>query len=135
MAAKGYVVLYPNPRGSTSYGQDFGNIIQYKYPGDDYKDLMVGVDEMVKKGYVDPQQAGCHRRQRRRTADRLDGQPHPSFSRGGVRSAISRTGLRGGTPPTSRSSSPTGSRRRRSTIRRTTSIARPSPTSRMSIRR
>ena len=33
MAAKGYVVLYPNPRGSTSYGQDFGNIIQYKYPG------------------------------------------------------------------------------------------------------
>ena len=37
MAAKGYVVLYPNPRGSTSYGQAFGNIIQYKYPGDDYQ--------------------------------------------------------------------------------------------------
>ncbi|PYJ35780.1 MAG: hypothetical protein DME79_01335, partial [Verrucomicrobia bacterium] len=36
MAAKGYVVLYPNPRGSTSYGQEFGNIIQYRYPGDDY---------------------------------------------------------------------------------------------------
>jgi dipeptidyl aminopeptidase/acylaminoacyl peptidase len=35
MAAKGYVVLYPNPRGSTSYGQEFGNIIQYHYPGDD----------------------------------------------------------------------------------------------------
>ncbi|MGH8527130.1 MAG: prolyl oligopeptidase family serine peptidase, partial [Gammaproteobacteria bacterium] len=33
MAAKGYVVLYPNPRGSTSYGQEFGNIIQYSYPG------------------------------------------------------------------------------------------------------
>ena len=44
MAAKGYVVLYTNPRGSTSYGQDFGNIIQYNYPGDDYKDLMAGVD-------------------------------------------------------------------------------------------
>jgi dipeptidyl aminopeptidase/acylaminoacyl peptidase len=29
MVAKGYVVLYPNPRGSTSYGQDFANIIQY----------------------------------------------------------------------------------------------------------
>jgi dipeptidyl aminopeptidase/acylaminoacyl peptidase len=54
MAAKGYVVLYPNPRGSTSYGQDFGNIIQYKYPGDDYKDLMAGVDELIKAGYVDP---------------------------------------------------------------------------------
>ncbi|HYV04017.1 MAG TPA: prolyl oligopeptidase family serine peptidase, partial [Blastocatellia bacterium] len=33
MAAKGYVVLYTNPRGSTSYGQDFGNVIQYNYPG------------------------------------------------------------------------------------------------------
>jgi dipeptidyl aminopeptidase/acylaminoacyl peptidase len=54
MAAKGYVVLYINPRGSTSYGQDFGNIIQYHYPGDDYRDLMVGVDEVLKRGYVDP---------------------------------------------------------------------------------
>ena len=58
MAAKGYVVLYPNPRGSTSYGQEFGNIIQYHYPGDDYKDLMAGVDEVVKRGYVDPNKLG-----------------------------------------------------------------------------
>jgi len=54
MAAKGYVVLYVNPRGSTSYGQDFGNVIQYHYPGDDYRDLMAGVDEVLKRGYVDP---------------------------------------------------------------------------------
>jgi dipeptidyl aminopeptidase/acylaminoacyl peptidase len=54
MAARGYVVLYINPRGSTGYGQDFGNIIQYHYPGDDYRDLMVGVDEVLKRGYVDP---------------------------------------------------------------------------------
>jgi dipeptidyl aminopeptidase/acylaminoacyl peptidase len=58
MAAKGYVVLYPNPRGSTSYGQQFGNIIQYHYPGDDFKDLMAGVDEVLKKGYVDPKKLG-----------------------------------------------------------------------------
>ena len=58
MAAKGYVVLYPNPRGSTSYGQDFGNIIQYKYPGDDYKDLMAGVDELIKRGYIDTEKLG-----------------------------------------------------------------------------
>jgi dipeptidyl aminopeptidase/acylaminoacyl peptidase len=58
MAAKGYVVLYPNPRGSTSYGQDFGNIIQYHYPGDDFKDLMAGVDEVLKKGYIDPKKLG-----------------------------------------------------------------------------
>jgi dipeptidyl aminopeptidase/acylaminoacyl peptidase len=53
MAARGYVVLYLNPRGSTSYGQDFGNIIQYHYPGDDYRDLMIGVDELLKRGYID----------------------------------------------------------------------------------
>jgi dipeptidyl aminopeptidase/acylaminoacyl peptidase len=58
MAAKGYVVLYINPRGSTSYGQDFGNIIQYHYPGDDYRDLMVGVDELLKRGYVDSKKLG-----------------------------------------------------------------------------
>jgi dipeptidyl aminopeptidase/acylaminoacyl peptidase len=58
MAAKGYVVLYPNPRGSTSYGQEFGNIIQYHYPGDDYRDLMIGVDELLKRGYIDPKKLG-----------------------------------------------------------------------------
>jgi dipeptidyl aminopeptidase/acylaminoacyl peptidase len=58
MAAKGYVVLYPNPRGSTSYGQEFGNIIQHNYPGDDYKDLMAGVDELIKRGYIDEKKLG-----------------------------------------------------------------------------
>jgi dipeptidyl aminopeptidase/acylaminoacyl peptidase len=58
MAARGYVVLYPNPRGSTSYGQEFGNIIQYRYPGDDYKDLMAGVDELIRRGYIDPAKLG-----------------------------------------------------------------------------
>jgi dipeptidyl aminopeptidase/acylaminoacyl peptidase len=58
MAAKGYVVLYPNPRGSTSYGQEFGNIIQYHYPGDDFTDLMAGVDELIARGWVDPDKLG-----------------------------------------------------------------------------
>jgi dipeptidyl aminopeptidase/acylaminoacyl peptidase len=58
MAAKGYVVLFTNPRGSTSYGQEFSNIIQYRYPGDDYKDLMAGVDEVLKRGYVDEKKLG-----------------------------------------------------------------------------
>jgi dipeptidyl aminopeptidase/acylaminoacyl peptidase len=58
MAAKGYVVLYTNPRGSTSYGQDFGNVIQFHYPGDDYKDLMIGVDEVLKRGYIDATRLG-----------------------------------------------------------------------------
>jgi dipeptidyl aminopeptidase/acylaminoacyl peptidase len=58
MAAKGYVVLYTNPRGSSNYGQDFGNSIQFNYPGDDYKDLMAGVDAVLKQGYVDVARLG-----------------------------------------------------------------------------
>ena len=58
MAAKGYVVLYPNPRGSSSYGSGFGNVIQHRYPGDDHEDLMAGVDELIRRGYVDPKRLG-----------------------------------------------------------------------------
>lgn len=52
-AAEGYVVLYTNPRGSTGYGKAFGNAINNKYPGEDYDDLINGVDAVVKKGYID----------------------------------------------------------------------------------
>ena len=53
-AANGYAVLYLNPRGSTGYGQEFVNGIQYSYPGKDYDDLMAGVDAAIAKGFVDP---------------------------------------------------------------------------------
>lgn len=52
-AAAGYVVLYTNPRGSTSYGEEFGNLIHHNYPGEDYDDLISGVDAVIEKGYVD----------------------------------------------------------------------------------
>ena len=52
-ASDGYVLLYTNPRGSTGYGYDFANAIQNNYPGDDYHDLMNGVDEVIRKGYID----------------------------------------------------------------------------------
>ncbi len=58
MAAKGYVVLYPNPRGSTSYGEEFANVIQYRYPGDDFKDLMAGVDVLLATGTIDAKKLG-----------------------------------------------------------------------------
>jgi dipeptidyl aminopeptidase/acylaminoacyl peptidase len=54
-AAAGYVVLYANPRGSTSYGFDFADQINYNYPSHDYDDLMSAVDAAVAKGFVDPQ--------------------------------------------------------------------------------
>jgi len=52
-AAAGYVVLYSNPRGSTSYGEEFGNLIHHDYPNHDYEDLMSGVDAVIERGYVD----------------------------------------------------------------------------------
>ena len=52
-AAEGYVVLYTNPRGSTGYGKEFGNAINNNYPGEDYDDLMNGVDAVIKRGYID----------------------------------------------------------------------------------
>ncbi len=52
-SAQGYAVLFTNPRGSTGYGQDFVNGIQYSYPGKDYDDLMAGVDAALAKGFVD----------------------------------------------------------------------------------
>ncbi len=52
-AANGYVVLYTNPRGSSGYGTEFGNAIQYDYPNHDFDDLMSSVDDLVSRGYVD----------------------------------------------------------------------------------
>ena len=53
-AASGYVVLYTNPRGSTSYGEEFANQIDKAYPGHDYDDLMSAVDAAIATGNVDP---------------------------------------------------------------------------------
>ena len=52
-ASAGYVVLYTNPRGSTSYGQDFGNAIHHAYPSHDFDDLMSGVDAVIDRGSID----------------------------------------------------------------------------------
>lgn len=52
-AAAGYVVVYANPRGSTSYGADFGNLIHHNYPSQDYDDLMSVVDAAIARGFVD----------------------------------------------------------------------------------
>jgi dipeptidyl aminopeptidase/acylaminoacyl peptidase len=53
-AAAGYAVLSVNPRGSTSYGEEFANLIQHAYPGNDYDDLMAAVDAAIAGGFADP---------------------------------------------------------------------------------
>lgn len=52
-AAAGYAVLSVNPRGSTSYGQDFADQIHRAYPGYDYDDLMSSVDAAIEQGFAD----------------------------------------------------------------------------------
>ena len=58
LASSGYLVLYANPRGSTTYGQDFGNVIQYRYPGDDVLDLLAVLDTVIARGIVDTRRLG-----------------------------------------------------------------------------
>ncbi len=53
-AAAGYVVVYANPRGSTSYGFDFADTINDNYPSHDYDDLISVVDAVIAKGVADP---------------------------------------------------------------------------------
>jgi len=52
-AAAGYVVVYVNPRGSTSYGQAFAQEIHHAYPSHDYDDLMTAVDHVIGLGSID----------------------------------------------------------------------------------
>ncbi len=58
LAQAGFVVLITNPRGSTGYGGEFANVIQYHYPGDDFRDLMAGVDLLVARGIADADRLG-----------------------------------------------------------------------------
>ena len=53
-AAAGYVVVYSNPRGSTSYGGEFGGLIHHNYPSQDYDDLMSVTDAVIAKYSIDP---------------------------------------------------------------------------------
>jgi dipeptidyl aminopeptidase/acylaminoacyl peptidase len=58
-AARGYVVLMPNPRGSTGYGQKFVEEISGDWGGKVYVDLMNGVDKLAAMPYVDANRLGA----------------------------------------------------------------------------
>lgn len=46
-------MFYLNLRGSISYGEEFGNLFYNNYLGEDYNDVMDGVDEVLKSGKID----------------------------------------------------------------------------------
>lgn len=58
LAGKGYVVVYTNIRGSTSYGRDFSKAVRGRWGMEDYEDLMAAVDAMLATGYIDPERLG-----------------------------------------------------------------------------
>ncbi len=57
-AANGYVVLLPNPRGSSGYGQEFSMGIWQKWGETDYEDVIASVDDAIARGYADPERLG-----------------------------------------------------------------------------
>lgn len=59
-AARGYAVLYLNPRGSTGYGQKFSDGTFREWGGGDYRDLMLGVDEVLRRhsSWIDAERLG-----------------------------------------------------------------------------
>ncbi len=54
LAAQGYVIVEPNPRGSTGRGQDFIRAIYRTWGITDYDDVIAAIDHVVKLGYADP---------------------------------------------------------------------------------
>jgi dipeptidyl aminopeptidase/acylaminoacyl peptidase len=60
LAAQGYVVVMPNPRGSTGYGQEFAAAIYQDWGGIDYEDVIAAVDFAVARGWVDEDRLGVY---------------------------------------------------------------------------
>ncbi len=57
-AADGYVVVAPNPRGSSGYGQAFSHAIWADWGNKDFDDVMAGVDHAIARGWADPDRLG-----------------------------------------------------------------------------
>ncbi len=60
LASEGYTVLYTNPRGSSGYGEPFGRAIWADWGNKDLKDILAGVEYVLKQGYIDPIRVGIY---------------------------------------------------------------------------
>ena len=56
MAAHGYVVLLPNPRGSDGQGPEFAEANFQDWGGKDFQDIQDGVDALIQQGIANPDQ-------------------------------------------------------------------------------
>ena len=60
LATAGCLVLAVNPRGSSTYGDEFMSAVLEDWGGEDYLDLMAAVDLVAERPYVDPTRLGVH---------------------------------------------------------------------------
>jgi len=60
LASRGYLVLYINPRGSSTYGRDFVSRVFDDWGGEDYEDQMAAVDHVLRRSYIDEKRLGIH---------------------------------------------------------------------------
>ena len=60
LATNGFVVVYSNPRGSSSYGREFTQQVAKDWGGEDYEDLMAVVDKALERPYIDPARVGIY---------------------------------------------------------------------------
>jgi dipeptidyl aminopeptidase/acylaminoacyl peptidase len=58
LVAHGYAIFYPNVRGSTGYGEKFVEMNRADWGGGDFRDLMAGVDALIRRGVADPNRLG-----------------------------------------------------------------------------
>lgn len=58
LAGRGYAVFYPNIRGSIGYGQRFIEMNRGDWGGDDFKDVMEGINDLISRGIADPNRLG-----------------------------------------------------------------------------
>ncbi|MDZ7372994.1 MAG: S9 family peptidase [candidate division KSB1 bacterium] len=58
LAGRGYAILAPNPRGSSGYGDRFGQANRYDLGGGDFRDILAGVDQVVRLGVADSNRLG-----------------------------------------------------------------------------
>jgi dipeptidyl aminopeptidase/acylaminoacyl peptidase len=58
LASRGYAVFYPNIRGSIGYGQKFIEMNRGDWGGGDFRDVMAGIDDLVKRGVADADRLG-----------------------------------------------------------------------------
>jgi dipeptidyl aminopeptidase/acylaminoacyl peptidase len=58
LASRGFAILFSNPRGSTGYGADFSDAVNNDWGGKDYQDVIAGLDEAIRRGWIDPDRLG-----------------------------------------------------------------------------